>query len=186
VLYLIGGTPRSGKSILARQINRETGLPIVSTDLLRGVLMQVDQELREAMIARDPIREAQAFFPHLAQTLKVAEIQLDDCLIEGIGFLPRDVPPLREIAKGEVHACFVGRSIATPEDLFGHETEHRIYDDWTDEQRTALASGIEGWTVRLRENCAEHGVPFVDLAVGFDDALQKAKAILLDSNSPSG
>ena len=30
MLYLLGGPPRSGKSILARQINRETGLAIIS------------------------------------------------------------------------------------------------------------------------------------------------------------
>jgi 2-phosphoglycerate kinase len=48
MIYLLGGAPPSGKSILARRINRETGLPTVSTDLLRGVLMQVDRDLCEA------------------------------------------------------------------------------------------------------------------------------------------
>ena len=127
MLYLLGGTPRSGKSILAREINRRTGLPIVSTDLLRGVLMQVDPELREAMKATDPIREVDAFFRHFVQALLVAEIQLESCLIEGVGFLPRQIPQLTGIVRSELRACFVGRSAATIEDLFDHETEHRHY-----------------------------------------------------------
>jgi len=181
MLYLLGGAPRSGKSILARRINRETGLPTVSTDLLRGVLMQVDQELREAMAAHDPIREGSAFFSHLAQTLLVAEIQLDDCLVEGVGFLPRHVPHLEGIVKGDLRACFVGRSTATAEEVFGHETEHRIYEGWSEEQKRQLTDGVVRWTELICQDCAEHDVPFVDLAGDFEARLNQAQATLLGS-----
>jgi len=143
--------------------------------------MHVDQELREAMAAHDPIREGSAFFSHLAQTLRVAEIQLDDCLVEGVGFLPRHVPHLEGIVKAELRACFVGRSTATSKEVFGHETEHRIYDGWSDDQQRQLTDGLVRWTGLIRRDCAEHDVPFVDLAGDFEAGLSQAQAVLLGS-----
>ena len=53
MLYLLGGAPRCGKSLLAREINRERGMAVVSTDLLRGVLAPLLPALKAAMDGGD-------------------------------------------------------------------------------------------------------------------------------------
>lgn len=175
MLYLLGGAPRCGKSLLARRINRERGLPVVSTDLLRGVLIPLLPALKEAMDARDVEREADLFYPHLRQAALVLDLQVRDALIEGVGFLPRHVVALRDRVPMEIRACFLGRSSATVADLFAHPTEHRIYERLSDDERQHVARRVVAWSLMVAQECAELGLPFIDLArTGFEAGLRLA------------
>lgn len=180
MIYLLGGPPRTGKSTLARRLNQQHGIPVVSTDLLRGVLVMVVPELREAMRNGDPYREAEVFYSLLRQTIAVANVQLSDCVVEGVGFFPAQVAKLREELGMDLRCCFLGHSTARPEDLFGHETQHRVYDKLSEEQKTAFCRHIVGWTERLAADCAESQTPFVDLArSSFVDSMRAAEVALI-------
>jgi hypothetical protein len=179
VLYCLGGPPRCGKSLLARAIGRETGLAVVSTDLLRGVLLPLLPALKDAMDAHDFEREADVFFPHLRQTALVLDLQLPDALIEGVGFLPRHAAALREELPG-VRACFLGRSAMPAAALSAGPTDHRLYDRLSAEQRADLAARIVAWSAAIERECAALALPFVDLArSGFEAGLRAARAQLL-------
>jgi hypothetical protein len=180
VIYLLGGAPRCGKSLLSQQINREHELAVVSTDLLRGVLLPLLPALKAAMDAHDFAREADIFFPHLRQTALVLDLQLPDALIEGVGFLPRHVVALREFLPAGVQACFIGRSSATVEALFGHATNHRIYERLTAEGRDRLVERIVVWSTHIERECANLALPYIDLATaGFETGLEVARGQLL-------
>ena len=88
--------------------------------------------------------EADLFFPHLRQTALVLDLQVPDALIEGVGFLPRHIVALRDRLPIEVRACFLGRSSATAQALFGHATDHRIYERLSGEERNRLAERHRG------------------------------------------
>ena len=179
MLYLLGGAPRCGKSLLARRINRGRGLAVVSTDLLRGVLAPLLPALKGAMEAGDVEREAGLFFAHLRQAALVLDLQLPAALIEGVGFLPRHAVALREHFPGSVRACFLGRSSATAEELFGHQTDHRIYDRLSADERERLAGRVVSWSALVERECAELGLPFVDMArMGFTAGLERAVELL--------
>jgi hypothetical protein len=176
VLYLLGGAPRCGKSLLARAINRERGLAVVSTDLLRGVLAPLLPALQAAMDGGDVAGEADLFFPHLRQTALVLDLQVPDALIEGVGFLPRHIVALRESLPFGIRACLLGRSSATTEALFGHSTDHRIYERLSGEARDQLAERIVAWSATIERECATFALPFVDLArTGFAAGLRAAR-----------
>ena len=181
--YLLAGAPRCGKSTLRHDLSRRRNLPSVSTDLLRGVLMMVVPELREAMHANDPEREAEVFYPHLRQTVACSRIQLPHQLIEGVGFFPRHVAKLRlELSDAAVRCCFLGHTSPRPEDLSGGETNHRIYDTLDHAARTQLAENVAAWSCDIRQDSAAYGLPFVDLAEHpFPEALQRAERHLLAS-----
>lgn len=184
MLYLLGGAPRCGKSLLAREINRERGLAVVSTDLLRGVLAPLLPALQAAMGGGDVAREADLFFPHLRQTALVLDLQLPDALIEGAGFLPRHIVALRESVPIGVRACFLGRSSATAQALFGHATDHRIYERLSGEGRDRLAEHIVAWSATVERECATFALPFVDLAqTGFEAGLREARERLLSQTT---
>jgi hypothetical protein len=176
VLYLLGGAPRCGKSLLARQINRERELAVVSTDLLRGVLAPLLPSLKAAMDGGDFAREADLFFPHLRQTALVLDLQVPVALIEGVGFLPRHVVALRETVAIDVRACFLGRSSTTAQALFGHATDHRIYERLSGEERDRIGQRIVAWSAAIERECAASALPFIDLAqTGFEAGLQEAR-----------
>ncbi len=182
MLYLLGGAPRCGKSLLAREINRERGLAVVSTDLLRGVLAPLLPALKEAMDGGDVAGEADLFFPHLRQTALVLDLQVPDAMIEGVGFLPRHVVALRESVPVGVRACFLGRSSATAEALFGHPTDHRIYERLSDEARDQLAERIVAWSATVERECVTFALPFTDLArTGFEAGLREARGRLFSA-----
>jgi hypothetical protein len=48
VLYLVGGSARSGKSALGLTLLRERGVPWLSTDIVRTVLRDADPRIEEA------------------------------------------------------------------------------------------------------------------------------------------
>ena len=181
MIYLLGGAPRCGKSILARTINREDGLAVVSTDLLRGVLAPLLPALKAAMDSRDFKREADIFFPHLRQAALVLNLQLPNAVIEGVGFFPRHVAALREHLPTGVQACFLGRSSATDDALFGHATDHRLYERLSDEGRGRLAELILAWSAAIERECAEAALPYIDLALaGFNAGLAQAHERLFE------
>jgi hypothetical protein len=185
VLYLLGGAPRCGKSLLARKIHRERGLAVVSTDLLRGVLAPLLPALKAAMDAGEYAREADLFFPHLRQTALVLDLQLPEALIEGVGFLPRHVVALRDTLPIGVRACFLGRSSATAKALFGHATDHRIYERLSDEERNRLAERIVAWSAAIERECITLALPFVDLTqAGFEAGLREADERLFSDTAP--
>ena len=185
MIYLLGGAPRTGKSLFAANANRDRGVSLISTDLLRCVLMKADDGLREAMEAHDRQAEADAFHPHLRQAVACARIQLSDALIEGIGFFPRHVDLLRrELEIEDLHACFVGRSAATPEELFGHATDHRVYDALDRERQEAFAAKVVEWSALYARECEETGLAYVDFAkAGFSDSLRAVEAALFGAGS---
>lgn len=184
MIHLLGGAPRCGKSLLARMLNRERELAVVSTDLLRCVLMKADPGLAAAMEANDRRREADAFYPHLRQAVACADLQLGDALVEGIGFFPRHVDLLRRELGVEVRCCFLGRTVATAEDLFGHETAHRAYTDLDASQQEAFADLVVAWSAVYERECREHDLPFVDVSSGpFEEALRRAERALFPVSS---
>ena len=182
MLYLLGGAPRCGKSLLAREINRERGLAVVSTDLLRGVLAPLLPALKAAVDAGHFAGEADLFFPHLRQTALVLDLQVPDALIEGVGFLPRQIVALRESVPVGVCACFLVRSSATTQALFGHATDHRIYERLSGGERDRLAERIVAWSASVERECTAFALPFVDLAqAGFEAGLREAREQLFSA-----
>ena len=180
MIYLLGGTARTGKSILAHRLNQEHGLPVISTDLLRGVLVKVDPGLKSAMEAGDLEVEADVFYPHLRQAIACTRIQLSNALIEGVGFFPRHVVQIQHELDIQVRCCFVGRSSATPKDLFGHATDHRFYDGLDSSRQAGVAKAVVDWSTRLELECKRYALPFVDFAgASFPESLQAVELALL-------
>lgn len=57
MFYLIGGAPRSGKTTLAKELSKKTGLPWISTDTLESVVMEyVPDEKFDEMFPKNQMR----------------------------------------------------------------------------------------------------------------------------------
>src|SRR6266568_5086841 len=88
-LYLVGGAPRVGKSLLAQRLLETDGIPWLPTDVLRTVLRRVLPELDA--IDQDPVdawRLAEVMYPHVEQAAEVCAEEAERFLIEGFELSP--------------------------------------------------------------------------------------------------
>lgn len=119
MIYLIGGSPRSGKSVLSRELARKLNIPYISTDNLRPVVMpyfgkrkfehfpfekmfdanDIDNYFQKyagrEMLNAD-IKEAKAMWPGVKNLIKYLLKCRMDYIIEGVDLLPNLVKQFRK------------------------------------------------------------------------------------------
>lgn len=111
MIYLIGGSPRGGKSILAKELAKKLNIPHLSTDNLRPVIMPYFKKNKfkhfpfEKMFNADniddyfkkyigremlnaDIKEAKTMWPGVKNLIKHLLKCKMDYIIEGVGILP--------------------------------------------------------------------------------------------------
>ena len=85
VIYLVGGTPRVGKSSLAQRLLAVDGIPWLPTDVIRTVARRVAPEVDA--IDQDPVDAAalaEIMYPYIEQAVEV-------CAEEAVHFLGRGI-----------------------------------------------------------------------------------------------
>ena len=119
ILYLVGGAPRVGKSVLAQRLLETEGIPWLPTDAVRTVLRRVLPELDAA--DQDPVDAAQLakyMYPHIEQVAGVCAEEAERFLIEGFELSPWYRGRLEAALDGtRVRACFLGHSTFSADDL---------------------------------------------------------------------
>ena len=112
MIYLIGGSPRGGKSILARRLSKQLGISYISTDNLRPVILPYFPKKEQAsafpfeqMFAPDnreeffknytgremlkaDIKEAKVIWPGVKGLIEYLILCRMDYIIEGFHLLP--------------------------------------------------------------------------------------------------
>jgi len=181
-LYLVGGAPRVGKSSLARRLLEIDGIPVLPTDVLRTVLRRVLPELDA--IDQDPVdasRLAEFMYPHIEQAAEVCVEEAECFLIEGFELSPSYLARLQAaLAQAEVRGCFLGHGSFSVEDLAGYRGPKPQHHGAAREELREAAAWIRRRSRQLREECADAGVPYVDVGeLGFEAAMRQARRLLL-------
>src|SRR5215469_4176813 len=97
MIYLIGGAPRTGKSILGQRLCATLKVGWVSTDLLMELLrISNTAGVKTEWDATPEAIKANAewFFPYLERFIWGAASLADNYVIEGVDFLPAQVTQL--------------------------------------------------------------------------------------------
>src|SRR5215217_4052219 len=97
MIYLIGGAPRAGKTILAQRLSSKFQVGWISTDLLLTLLGMTDVEgIKNGWNAAPEAVTASAewFFPYLERFIWGVSSMAEQCVIEGVDFLPGQVAQL--------------------------------------------------------------------------------------------
>src|SRR6266508_2267136 len=141
MVYLVGGSPRVGKSILSQQIASTLAISWISTDVLKELLRVHTPNVpgvqwnQPATIAAT----AEWFFPSLERFIWAVTSMTEHYLIEGVGFLPTQVAELSKTYP--IRCVFLGCSAMTPERF---------------EQFPGLSPGYIGLAPELREQIVQH------------------------------
>ena len=97
MIYLIGGAPRAGKSILGQQLSAKLRIGWISTNLLQHVLQVNNHNGTKAEWNAAPeaiIATAERFFPYFERFVWGVSSMAESYVIEGVNFLPKQVSQL--------------------------------------------------------------------------------------------
>ena len=179
MIYLIGGAPRAGKSILAQQVSTKLKIGWVSTDLLVELLRVKNEEGVKAKWDAAPkaiIADAEWFFPYLERFIWGVSSLAENYVIEGVGFLPAQVVQLS--AQYPVRSVFLGCSQMMLESLDQFPGRSRGYGMLPEAMRRQIAQDVPQWSEFIRQESKRFGYPYVDTIGNFPQRLLEAEAVL--------
>lgn len=178
MIYLIGGPPRAGKSLLAQRFISRKSINSFSCDFTYD-MDQVTQ--MPGFSGADIIEKGEAYFPILKQLVHNISYRTEDCIIEGEVILPRHIV---ELAKDyEIRACFIGLSDTTIEKII----EYGGYFNWPkyklENNLESELSDLKEHVVRrskiIEKDCAKYTQQYFDLAGDYEEQQDKALSYLL-------
>jgi 2-phosphoglycerate kinase len=179
MIYVVGGAPRAGKSILGQQVAANLKIGWISTD----ILMQLLRVKNEPGIKTEWNASLQAitanaewFYPYLERFVWGVASSTDHYLIEGVDFLPAQVKQLSE--QYQIRAVFLGCSRMTPENVEQFPGRSRGYMGLPEEFRRQIANDVPLWSEYVRHESDRFGFPYIDTANDFSQRLSQAEAVL--------
>ncbi len=182
MIYVVGGAPRAGKSILGQRISTKLNVGWVSTDLLQELLrVKNDQGVkREWNAAPKAIRtNAEWFFPYLERFVWGVSSLAEHYVIEGVDFLPAQVVQLAP--QYHIRSVFLGCSDMTLERLDQFPGRSRGYGRLPEPMRRQIAQDVPLWSEFIRQECERFDYPYVDMVGDFSERLHEAEAVLTTS-----
>lgn len=176
MIYLIGGPPRCGKSTLAHLLCRRSAIPWISTDALVQVLGAFDPRLRDVQDEDRFPEYAERLWPHLRTFIMHATTCAEHLTVEGDTFLPAQAAELA--AELEIRVCFLGLTRTSVPELLANAG----HNDWIRAAPARIRERMPGWILSRSEliarQCAAVGLPYIDLASGWDAGLARAERVL--------
>jgi hypothetical protein len=181
MIYLVGGAPRVGKSILGQRISAQLKIGWISTDLL----IQLLQVKNEAGVKTEwnaapevVIAAAEWFFPYLERFTWGVSSLAESYIIEGVDFLPAQVAQLS--AQYPIRCVFLGCSKMTMKLFYQFGNTHG-YAFLPETLRRQIVQDIPVWSELVRQEAERLGYPYVDMSGDFQARLGDAEAALTNS-----
>lgn len=166
-MYLIGGSPRTGKTLLAKRLAKRLGIGWLSLDTVRFVLRDLVPEVTQLdNFGKPPGPWADLFYPYVRDAVLSSAYVAEDYIIEGVDFMPRHVRNLS--AETPVTACFLGLSTVDMSTIDAHAGRMDYQKHLDQAVRDGYPAWIVRWTEEVRRECAETGIPFFDLAGDYE------------------
>jgi hypothetical protein len=179
MLYLIGGAPRVGKTILAQQLCATLKAGWISTDLLTDLVRVANAPDRPMTWDASPeaITTAAAwFFPYLERFLWGVSSFTDQYVIEGVKVLPAQVAQLA--TQYPIRAVFLGRSRLTLEEFTHFPGRSQGYSNLPEAHRRQIVEDVPRWSAFIRQEAERVGYPYVDMVGDFSHHLTEAELLL--------
>jgi hypothetical protein len=184
MIYLIGGVPRAGKSILAQQLAANLKIGWISTDLLVDLLRAKQVVGPKTEWNAEPQAIAAAadwFFPCLERFVWGVSSMADQYVIEGVDFLPAQAVQLA--AQYPIRLVFLGCSQMTPARFDQFPGHSKGYAGLPEAMRRRMAHDIPLWSSFIQQEAARFGCPYIDMSVDFHNRLQDATTLLTAAES---
>lgn len=178
MVYLIGGSIRTGKSNLANKILHNKKISVVSTDIIIGL---VKDHVKKDFSDPRPnfIQKAENFYPYLKEFIRVnAILGIENYVYEGDIILPAQAALLAK--EYELKACFLGFSKITVELLKKHIGNHQWLDKLSTEELNDLPKKIMDTSKFIESECQKYDLKYFDLSIDYDKEHELAYKYLIE------
>lgn len=179
MIYLIGGSPRAGKSILGQQVAVKLQSSWLSTDVLNALLKVNNDEGANVEWSPTPktiAANAEKFFPYLERFVWGVNSLADNYVIDGVDFLPTQVAQLAP--QYPIRAVFLGCSQMTLAHFDQFPGRSQGYANLPEAVRRQLAQNVQLWSEFIRQEASRFGYRYIDTSDDFAARLQEAGAVL--------
>ena len=183
MLYLVSGTSRSGKTLIAKKILTDKRIPYLSLDWL---MMGFNDGIPEYGIHHLlwPNEIAEKMGPFLQGMIDSMLVDGMDYVIEGEAMLPQLVADLVKKHPDKIKAAFVGYTEINVTDKVALVKKHGGgKNDWlTNESDEYIRDHIENmiaYSKMLKTGCEEHGLHYIDTTEDFLGAIEAATDFLV-------
>ena len=183
MLFLVSGASRSGKTLIARKILAENGIPYLSLDWL---MMGFNTGMPEAGIHHLlwPNEIATKMAPFLNGMIDCMLVDGMDYVIEGEAMLPESVADLIEKHPDAIKAVFLGYAVTDVTDKVELIKKHSTGEnDWltreSDEYIQDHVGNMVAYSKMIKSGCEKHGLPYFDTSAEFSQAIEAATDFLV-------
>lgn len=183
MLYLISGTSRTGKTMLARKISSDKGISYFSLDwLVMGFTNGIPEVGIHDLLFPDEIaKRSWTFFEAMFESMLYSEV---DYILEGEAILPELILTLIKKHPNKVRVCFLGYSdIDVEKKLQDIKEFSEAKGDWlnkeSDEYIINHVNNMVAHSKKIKKSCLATDLPYFDTSSDFPKAIKKAEEYLL-------
>lgn len=177
MLYILSGTSRSGKTLVANEFLKKTGIPYMSVDsIMMGFTNGIpDYGIHDRLWPDEIAEKMWPFYKAMCDNMIWSQV---DYLLEGEAFLPRYLRELIDDNPEKVKVAFMGYSQA---DLAEKVKEVKAYSaeriDWlTEEPQAYIEDHIKNmieYSAMIKTECTQYEIPYFDVSIDFKPSIDK-------------
>ena len=186
MLYLVGGTSRSGKTMIVRSILKQRGIAYLSLDwIVMGFTNGMPEcEIHDKLFPDEIATRLRKFLEAMCENMLWTG---EDYVIEGEAILPESAKSILDGNSGRAIACFLGYSDIKVEEKVKETKTYSTGDrDWLmNESDETIHQHIENmveYSRKLKGQCSQHDVPYFDTSANFMTAIEQATEYLFSGS----
>jgi 2-phosphoglycerate kinase len=186
MLFLVSGTSRSGKTLIARKILADKQIPYLSLDwLMMGFNDGIPEYGIHHLLWPNEIAEKMA--PFLLGMIDSMLVDGMDYVIEGEAMLPGLAADLVEKYPDKIKVVFVGYTDINVQDKVALVKKHSDGEnDWltneTDDYISDHVKNMIAYSKMIKTECEKHGLSYFDTSEDFPGAIESATDFLLEQD----
>jgi hypothetical protein len=179
MIYLIGGAPRTGKSILGQRAAIQLKTSWISTDILAHLLQIRNETATQPRWDAAPeaiTATAEKFLPYLERFIFEVNSMAENYLVEGVNFLPTQAARLA--AQYPIRCVFLGCSDMSLERFNRFPGRSEGYSFLPDELRRQIVEDVPLWSKFIQQEAQRFGYPYIDTSDDFPARMNEAVDVL--------
>lgn len=172
MLYLLSGTSRSGKTIVAKKFLEKTGTPYMSVDsMVMGFTNGIPEYgIHDKLWPNEIAEKMWPFLQAMCENMLWTEVNY---VLEGEAFLPHLVRKLTDKHPNKIKVAFMGYATSNAIDkVKAVKTFSSGAGDWLvnepDEYIQSHISNMIGYSKMIKEEAEKHNLPYFDTSNDFE------------------
>ncbi len=187
MLYLISGTSRAGKTIIANKLATKKGISYFSLDwLIMGFTNGLpDYGIHDKLFPDEIAEKAWSFLKAMFESMIWEEV---DYIIEGEAILPELVIELLKKHPDKLKVCFVGYTdINIDKKVKAIKDFSTTTKDWLSDKPEAYirdhVNNMVAHSIKIEKSCKENGIAYFNTSSHFIATIEEAISYLSNHTS---